>query len=280
MAEPPGQSPPSGYGMPYFDPADPLISAGYSGWWRRTVAVIARVWPQLLVLQVIGAVLIFLGDVAISRLVRVLVGESGEGAGPTAARYLTPVAAVLVESVLLNLMVLVVVYLVVLSAAGRQPTLGGCVHGAARRLLPLLGWSIPGGLITTVGFALCVLPGIYFFLVLTLLAPVVAVERGKAIGRCFELFHVRGGMGWGRMGTIVAISMLVGLLDTAVEVAVGPTLLSADTDANLPALALSSVVSAAAMILTGPLTVTAYAGLRAQREPTSTAVLTEQLLRH
>jgi hypothetical protein len=278
MAEPPpGYDPSFGSGPPYFDPADPLISADYAGWWRRTLAVIARVWPQLLVLELIGAVLVFLSEVALSRLVRLSVFASDEGLG---ARIVTPAAAALVEEVLQALITLMVVYLVILAAAGRQPTLGAVVNGAARRWLPMLGWSVLGGLLIGVGLLMCLLPGIYFALVLTLLAPVIAVERREGIGRCFELFHARPGAAWSRIGTVVAILVLVGgALDLVIDRAVGPTLLDPAVDVDVLALALSGVAGAAVMVLTGPLTVTAYADLRARLEPTSTAGLTERLLR-
>ena len=37
-------------------PDDPLVSADYGGWWRRAIAIIRVAWPQLLVLNLVGAV--------------------------------------------------------------------------------------------------------------------------------------------------------------------------------------------------------------------------------
>ena len=37
-------------------PDDPLVNADYGGWWRRAIAIIRVAWPQLLVLNLVGAV--------------------------------------------------------------------------------------------------------------------------------------------------------------------------------------------------------------------------------
>src|SRR5262245_46278053 len=49
----PGQ-PPVAWQPP---PNDPLISADYGGWWRRSLAILRVAWPQLLILELIGAVI-------------------------------------------------------------------------------------------------------------------------------------------------------------------------------------------------------------------------------
>ena len=140
MTEPPGAGPFPDSGGPDFDPTDPLISADYAGWWRRTTAVITRVWPQLLVLQAIGAAISLLCGVAISRLGGPFMVEEDQvqvldAVGQAAAQ----IAAGLVDVTVFTLVTLAVVHLVVLTAAGRQPTLGACLRGAGRRLLPLIG---------------------------------------------------------------------------------------------------------------------------------------------
>ncbi|MET8147758.1 hypothetical protein ACIBSW_28560 [Actinoplanes sp. NPDC049668] len=272
MAEPPGYGPP--YSRPDFDPADPLISADYVGWWRRSLRVIGRTWPRLLAVQVIGAVALFVSDLVLSRLAGWFV-ESDQSRG---LRVVTEVTASIVDTTVTSLMTLVMVFVVILSADGREPTLPECLRGALRRLLPVLGWSVVAALLVTVGLALCILPGVYFLLVLIPLVPVVAVERRQGVGRCFELFPA-GSVGWTRNGTLLALTALGFTVLGFVEAAVGTAELRPGADIDPLAVALSSVAAAAGVILTGPLTVTAYADLRARREPLRTADLAGQLLR-
>ena len=282
MVEPPRYVPPSGDGRPHFDPTDPLISADYAGWWRRTLAVITHVWPQLLVLQAAGAVVTFLCGVAVGRVREPFMVESDQVQGVgVAARISAQITAALVDVTVFTVVTLAVVYLVVLSAAGRQPTLGECLRGAARRLLPLIGWSLLAGVLVGVGLLLCLLPGIYFIVVLILLAPVVAIERRQGIGRCFDLFHTARRTALGRNGTILAIMLAVATLgwglQMAITAAVGSNQGDPGAGSTVRALAADSLTTAVVGILTGPLAVTAYASLRTKREPISTADLALQL---
>lgn len=286
VTEPPGPGPSAfpDSGGSDFNATDPLISADYGGWWRRTTAVITRVWPQLLVLQAIGAAISLLCGVAVSRLGGPFMVESDQVQVLDAVvQAAAQTAAVLIDVTVFTLVTLAVVHLVVLTAAGRQPTLGACLRGAARRLLPLTGWSVLAGVMIAVGLLLCLLPGIYFIVVLLLLAPVIAIERRQGIGRCFELFHAGRSIALNRNGTILAITLAVitlgSLLEPPITAAVGSTQTDPTAGTSILVLAVGSVITAATGILTGPLTVTAYADLRASREPLSTAILAEQLLR-
>lgn len=283
MAEPPGSGSFLGNGGPDFDPADPLISADYAGWWRRTLAVITRTWPQLLVLQAIGAIVSFVCGVALSRLGGPFMVESDQvQALDAAVRIGTQLAATVIDVTVFTVVTLAVVHLVVLTAAGRQPTLGACLRGAARRLLPMTGWSVLAALLISVGLLLCLLPGIYCIVVLLLLAPVVAIERRQGIGRCFDLFHAGRRPALIRNGTILAITLASITVGSVLELSIKAAGTSAQADpvvgTNLLALAVGIVITAVVGILTGPLTVTAYADLRARGESLSTAMLAEQLL--
>jgi hypothetical protein len=150
-------------------------------------------------------------------------------------------------------------------------------------VVPLLGWSLLAALMIGVGLLLCLVPGIYFTVVLVLLAPVVAVERRAGIGRCFDLFHASRRDALSRNSTIVALMVAVTVigsrLQAPITLAVSSTQVDVGAGANLLALGIGSAVTAVLGILTGPLAVTAYADLRARREHTSTTELAEQLLR-
>ena len=284
MAEPPGSGSFPGGGGPDLDPADPLISADYAGWWRRTIAIISRIWPQLLVLQAIGAVISWLCGVAIGQLGGpFMVDEDQVQVLDAGIRIASQIAAALIDVTVFTLVTLAVVHLVVLTAVGQQPTLAGCLRGAARRLLPLIGWSVLAAVMIGVGLLLCLLPGIYVIVVLLLLAPVIAIERRQGIGRCFDLFHAGRRTALSRNGTILAITVAVvtlgSLLELPITAAVTSTQVDPGAGANPLVLAVGSVITAVIGVLTGPLTVTAYADLRARRESLSTAILAEQLLR-
>ncbi|BCB86200.1 hypothetical protein Psuf_035130 [Phytohabitans suffuscus] len=126
------------------------------------------------------------------------------------------------------------------------------------------------------------MPGLYFGAVLVVLAPVVALERRNAIGRCFKLFHGDFGASLARVATIlgilIAASVIGGGVGVAATLAAPPQ--TASTGALIAAAAVSSgfaaVIGGAVRLLTDPLTVAAYADMRARVEPLSTAVLARE----
>jgi hypothetical protein len=136
------------------DPADPLVSADYTGWWRRTLAVIGATWPLLLMLQALGAVVSFLCGVVLSRWKHPSLPDHVQVVD-VGVWILAQVVAILVDVVSFTWVTLAVVHVVVLTAAGRRPTLGACLRGAVRRLLPLIGWSLIAAVMIGVGLFLC-----------------------------------------------------------------------------------------------------------------------------
>ncbi|MEU4625159.1 hypothetical protein AB0G04_34950 [Actinoplanes sp. NPDC023801] len=239
---------------PRLPPADPLIGFDYGGWWRRTMTVVGAIWPRLLILQAIGAVVSVVCEAATGRL--------GESSGPGTA---VAVAGVLV----VFLVTLAVVPLMVLTASGRPATVGTCLRVIARRVLPLIGLCLLAGVMLMVGFLLLVLPGIYLLLVLTTLVPVVAVEGGWAINRCFVLFDNRRRFALARCGTVVAVMLGGGAVASLVQATLG---------AGLGAIVAGNLLTTAVYALVGPLSVTAYAAMRALLEPVSTEDLARQML--
>ncbi|MFC0526236.1 hypothetical protein [Phytohabitans kaempferiae] len=118
--------------------------------------------------------------------------------------------------------------------------------------------------------------------VFLVLAPVVALERGGAISRCFKLFHGDLGASLARTATIFGIVIggsivagmigLVGTLSAPVETASSGTIITW----SLVEAAVSVVIGGALRILTDPLTVGAYADMRARVEPFSSAILAHE----
>ncbi len=284
MAEPPQQGPSAGGYETGGDPGDPLISYTYHGWWRRSIALIKRIWPQLLILQAIGAVISLLFGLALRQIRVPFMAESDQvQVLDVVARVAGELAGALIDVVTFTLVTLAVVHLVVLTAAGDPPSTGRCLLGAGRRLLPLLGWSLLSGVMVAVGLLLCLLPGLYFMLVLLVLAPVVAIERRAGIGRCFDLFNSGSNAAWGRNGTILALMLGVtaagSVLALPVMAAVGSVRVDTGESSSVASLVVGNILAAAVGMLSGPLAVTAYADLRASRESITTADLAAQLTR-
>lgn len=284
----PPQAPPWG---PAAYPQDPLISPDYSGWWRRGVAIAKLVWRQILVLQAIVGVFTFaLQTVAgawQSFALRDMERATAAGRDPEFGTFLAGTGLVLLGSMAVALMAMVAtlaaVRIVVQAANGGQPDLGAAVAGAVRRLFPMMGWGLLAGLIVLVGFCACIVPGLYFAAVFFVLAPVVAVERGNAIGRCFKLFHGDLGAALARIATIfgitIGVSVVAGVIGAVGGFVAPPA--TASTGALIATAAITAAVGAviggALRILTDPLTVAAYADMRARVEPLSSAMLAQEL---
>jgi hypothetical protein len=260
-------------GRPPSDSADPLISATYAGWWVRGWTALRATWPRLLVLQLIGAAV----NVAWTLTLLVLrrpgdVDGSSPGAGAQAAGAVLDIAV-------LAMVALAAVHLVILTAAGQQPTITECLFGALRRALPLIAWSVPAAVLIGVGLLVLVLPGLYFFLALSLLLPVVAVERRVGIGRCFDIFRSDAWSALARTGTILGLTLAVAAIgDALTPTRAGDSHGGLVAATSLSGSAIGSVVTIIVGLVTIPLTVTAYAALRARVEPLSTGHLAAQLV--
>jgi hypothetical protein len=272
---------------------DPLISPDYSGWWQRAMAVVRTSWRQLAAVQAILAVITFGADgaIGVAQIAALRetarAAEAGEQAplGDVFALVGLAAVGVLFAVLLYTLATVATVHIVIVAATGGRPRLASSLAGAARRLFPLIGWALLIVPLTIAGFCACILPGIYLIAVFTVLAPVVAVERGGAVSRCFRLFHGDLGASVARVATILGI-WLGGLALTMVTATIGGAITDA-ASASTPALVISGLVDSAVAVaifgvlgvLTGPLIVAAYADMRARVEPLSSAVLAHELAR-
>jgi hypothetical protein len=271
--------------QPY--PPDPLISPDYSGWWQRAVAVVKLSWRQLLALQAIVAVLIFAvqgtAGVAAAFAARDLDDAADAGddlpLGTFFAAFGLGIAAAVFGLLVSTAVTIAAVRIVVLAATGGQPRVVDALGAAARRVFPLIGWSILAGIIGLAALCACILPVFYIGAVFTVLAPVVALERGNAISRCFKLFHGDLAVSIGRIATIGGIGIGAAVVAAAVDF-IGDAVVrpeSASTAAVVAATVFATAVSVfltgGIRILTDPLTVAAYADMRARVEPLSSAVL-------
>jgi hypothetical protein len=303
-------APTGGYGVPIFGQQagyDPLISPDYSGWWRRTTAVLKPGWRILAGLQFIGFLVSLLVSVPQALYLFYLSDQlpkaAQDGTITSAELDLKPffvVFGITFVGIFLTYLVAFAVtiasnHVVVSIAAGLRPRIGTSLAMAAKRVFPLLGWQLLAGLIVLVGLCACVLPAIYLVAVFLILPAVVTFERGSAIGRCFALFHRDLGASVSRVATIFGISIGIGIVGAiigqVIELALGspqtvitdfgvdarPTFTSTLIVAVLANAVVTGLLSAGGAVLTAPLTLTAYADMRARVDPLSTAVLASEI---
>jgi hypothetical protein len=283
---------PAQYTPPAWQPSpqDPLVSADYGGWWRRSVAILRVAWPQLLVLELVGAVIgtvlqtplaVVLGRLPLQVDESLASDEFTFGFGDVLAGLGAFVAVLTIGVAMAAVVSLATLRVSFAAAIGAPVRVSEGLSTAARRLLPLLGWYLLALPMVLVGVCACLLPGLYFAAVLGILPAVVVFERGVGVGRCFKLFHGRFGASLARMATILVMYPVVGVV-TSVLGNIVETGFNV-TDPDDPRLIVSSVLSAGVTtfgfaglaILTTPLLLTAYADMRARVEPFSTATLVQ-----
>jgi hypothetical protein len=196
-------------------------------------------------------------------------------------RVLLIVIGLAAASALLSLTIqLAMLHVLVQRATGQPVSVGAALIGGLRRVPAMLGWGILQGLLILVGLVLCVLPGIYVLIALLILPAVVLLERGKGIGRAFELFHADFGASIARIGTIVGLAVAFGVIESSFSTVIGGggflTSATMSTPAAVAVGVVSVIVSIASSLVVTPLLLTAYADMRARREPFSTAYLTPE----
>jgi hypothetical protein len=267
--------------------ADPLISPDYNGWWSRGVAIVRRGWRPLLSLQAVGVIVALVTQAPLAAYTALasndLIAATGP-AGPGTPPDATPLFGLLGFGVLGALLGIVVGAMVTLAsvhigvsvAVGAEARFRDALRLAARRLLPLIGWYLLAAPIYLIAVCLCVLPVVYVAAALTVLPAVVAVERTNAIGRSFALFHGRLGPAVARTATILGLTfgvgLLVALVGQLIEVGVASAVPGSDgvVAGAFATTLLGALLGGALAVLTAPLTLTAYADLRARVEYVTT----------
>ena len=140
---------------------DPLAADDLSGWARRIAGVLWRSGRPLLVLQV-----------------AVLLPAGAAGSGLTRLGWVGGTLAGLLAAAALSLAQAASVDLAIREAAGRPTAVSAALAAGARRTPALLGWSALLAVLTLVGLALAVLPGLYAAMVGAAALPgAVVVER-------------------------------------------------------------------------------------------------------
>nr|BFE74911.1 hypothetical protein GCM10020092_082120 [Actinoplanes digitatis] len=276
-----------GSAMPYldprFDPADPLASADFAGWWRRGFAVVRRGWRTLALVQVLtavaGLVLLVPAQLFVDLSSRDLSEPDGLPVPLLAANGLLMLATCL-ELLIYLIGTLVAVRVTVSIATGADMRVGQAVRAVLPRVPALIGWSLLTGLITFAAVLACILPVFYVGAVFVVLPVVVLFERGNAVSRCFSLFHNDLGAAVARIATIAGLGLAISLPFIVGSVALSLLLdgtAFTGTGGVIAASVTGSVLDGMGSLICGvvltPLIVATYADLRARREPFSTAWL-------
>jgi hypothetical protein len=253
------------------DPAsdDPLISPDFSGWWNRSMRLLAATWRQLVLIQLLWAIPLLLITVVSN-----VVPDAAEGGAADLVVVLVFIAATFLLGLVTTLATL---HVLVQYATGHPMSVGWALRTGLRRAAPMLGWGILAGLMVLVGLVLCVVPGLYVGVVFTILPAVVLLERANAIGRCFQLVHAQFGPALGRIATIAAVGLAFALVEQALTTVVGGRGYFDPGDVSTGAAVATSIVTTLFSIVSGvvaaPLVLTAYADMRARHEAFSTAYL-------
>ena len=155
---------------------DPLAADDLSGWARRIALVLRRSGRPLVVLQ--AAVLLPAGAAA--------AGLSRLGwAGGTVAGLLAAAALSLAQAGSVDL--------AVREAAGRPTAVSAALAAGARRTPALLGWSALLAVLTLLGLAVAVLPGLYAAVVGAAALPGAVVVERAGLRRAATLVNRRLG---------------------------------------------------------------------------------------
>lgn len=250
-----------------FDPAGPLISNTFSGWWQRSFRLFTAVWQPMLVVQLI----VTLPALAVYLPAMATFSDSPDFSSFFADwQVLLPAVTVAVLLVLLGQLATQQVVVHVATGRPGNPVVPSLLAGV-KRFPMLIGWSLLTLPVLIVALVLCLFPVIYVAAALTVLPVVVLLERGTGIGRSFQLFHAGIGVSVSRIATIIGLAfagaMALTLLQTLIDT-VAPT-----TAATVVNAVLEGGYSVISYLLLAPLLVTAYADMRARRESFTTADL-------
>jgi hypothetical protein len=153
---------------------DPLAADDLPGWARRIAALLRRSGRPLIVLQ--AAVLLPAGSI---------------GFGLTRLGWLGGIAAGLLAAAAISLAQAASLDLAVREAAGRPTAVSAALTAGARRTPLLLGWSAVTALLTLIGLALAVLPGLYVAAVGAAALPGAVVVEGAGLRRAAALVNRR-----------------------------------------------------------------------------------------
>jgi hypothetical protein len=288
---------PSGFGgPPVADPLTPGPYPTFDGWVRRVARTVGRAFgPGLAILALCtlvpalltGGVTLWFqqtrltaqvtpGQQLTSAQLTQLLGELGGYIGIT-------LLASGIAAVATSIGWVAVLRLMVDQAAGRPASIGAALRYGVRRGPLLWGWYLLAELVVMVGLCACFVPGVYLALALSLIAPIVAFERGEpAFTRSFRLVHSNF---WPTVGRLLLLGLAVAVVTYLVPcvfgaaTGIGGGLSAPSHQPGTLALAVDVLLSALvalpiALVEIAGVLVT-YAELRGRQEPLTSADLAE-----
>ncbi len=276
--------PPAGYGGPgyqlpagyYAGPDDPLVSADFAGWWRRSFGLLSVAWQPMVQVQLLWAIPLVVAGVFATLYTPDQTVTFNSTTPPDFSETFEPLLLVLpftLIAVLLTVIAqLATLDVLVQRATGRPVSAGQALLAGLRRFPAMLGWQIVAGLVVLLGFVLCFLPGFYAAIVFLILPPIILLERGAGVGRAFRLFHADFGASVARIATVVGVYLGFIVIEAIFTAILSPTT-GAVTALSVAGAVLSAMFSVATGVVVSPLILTAYADMRARHEPFSTAYL-------
>ena len=273
-----GASPIPGWLPPrfYAAPDDPLVSNDFPGWWTRSFRLVRTAWRPLLLIQLISAVPAEMVQMwgAFTSNDRI----ATTGSWRDVVEPFLPLLPFLLIVTLLGLVTALAMQRVLVQAVTARPiAIGAALLDGLRRTPALLGWGLVAGLVIVVGLVCCVLPGVYLAAVFAILPVVVLLERGNAFTRSFQLFHGDFGIALSRVATIFGVTVASFCAEGQFARVLAPGPLDGAEASSTWSIVASNLLYAlfalANAILLTPMLLTAYADMRARREPFSTAYL-------
>jgi hypothetical protein len=275
-------------------PADPLVSPDYAGWWQRNVALLKAYWRPLLTLQLIAAVVSLVVRIPTGIWAAVSARQITATPQPDPSQALRALSSTLpalsvsaiggILAALVSVLVtLACIRLLVVAVTSGQVSVGDSMRAVVNRLFPMIGWSLLAGLIVLAGVCACVIPGLYFGAVFATLPAVVLFERGGVIARCFKLFHSDFGASLARVATTAGIA-IAGALVSAVIGGIIAAISGTATGgvggavvATIITTVIGVAIAAVVGVIAAPLTLTTYADERARTELLHTGILAHEL---
>lgn len=283
---PPHGGPPHG-GTPtggFAQPGDPLVTTDIGGWWQRGMEIFQRSWRTIGALMLVGIFVpsLILGSTySLTSEPMTATWDSGE--------YSFSAVGNVMPSFLIGL---VVGYLTAVAwsgalraaakeAVGQKVSVGESFSYGFRRGLPLWGWGILAYLTVSIGLVLCVLPGLYFLVSLSLLAPAATFERRNPYGRSFKLVNSNFG---GALGRLILAWLVVAVFGCVVNFIGGLLIAAFGTGLSgaglaIVAILINAIVSLVMLLpavwLVGIILVT-YVWARSRTEPITAHALASQ----
>jgi hypothetical protein len=267
---------PSGYGGP--PPGeDPLVSSDVGSWFSKAFAVLGKAWKQMLVVHLVAAVPTFVLTVPFATWAEDLQidVEAESVQGGDVVRLLGAGAVVSIVTLVVSTWgTLCAFWIGARAANGDSFDFPSALRFGLRRLLPYLGWAVLAGLLTGVGFLLCLVPGIWLGVVFySSLLGVVAFEQGRygsAFSRCFALNRNHWWSNFGRLLLMILLGLVWGAVVGVVGGAVGG-------DSLVVGQLVSSIAGAGSGVVSTALLLVLYAERRNAEQPITTRALVAEL---